>query len=382
MTDKTSPAEQQRAFNLIWSQMPEMQNRMSSSWWFFLLFPKGEEGYGPKQIMFAITARVGDTVGITGVEIPGIDLQRPKDPRNDQFDVVTVGWYCDGEQVYDPLLRQKALATLSSDGYIRTWADLPNGEKHGGEIRVSGDDPMALEAHFKGAEGEGHFTTWGDLTTIDTSPDESLNINTPFGGTHFVAWRLVNFKGEFTTPAGTEQLEGLGYFQRVCLNVPTFPWKWIWALFEDGTLFSSYVPYVGPQLFRKGYKFFSNQRMERSTIPIASAAFIDFHGASERLFFDKASIKPILDNGSHPDFAVHARFKNGDFLKFRAECYGHAQQTLDRSILKGRLDTHWNYNEYMFRMRELSGRIGDKVINKKSMGQGFGSLEYTWGVGL
>ncbi len=119
MTDKTSPAEQQRAFNLIWSQMPEMQNRMSSSWWFFLLFPKGEEGYGPKQIMFAITARVGDTVGITGVEIPGIDLQRPKDPRNDQFDVVTVGWYCDGEQVYDPLLRQKALATLSSDGYIQ-----------------------------------------------------------------------------------------------------------------------------------------------------------------------------------------------------------------------------------------------------------------------
>jgi hypothetical protein len=36
----------------------------------------------------------------------------------------------------------------------------------------------------------------------------------------------------------------------------------------------------------------------------------------------------------------------------------------------------------MFRMRELSGRIADKVINKKTMGNGFGSLEYTWGMGL
>ena len=36
--------ENQRIYNLIWSQMPEMQNRNSSSWWFFLMFRKSEEG--------------------------------------------------------------------------------------------------------------------------------------------------------------------------------------------------------------------------------------------------------------------------------------------------------------------------------------------------
>ena len=52
MIEKTSAGEQKRVFDLIWSQMPHMPNRMSSSWWFFLLFPKGEDGYGPKQFMF------------------------------------------------------------------------------------------------------------------------------------------------------------------------------------------------------------------------------------------------------------------------------------------------------------------------------------------
>ena len=79
MVDKTSTAEQKRAFNLIWSQMPHMQNRMSSSWWFFLLFPKGDEGYGPKQIMYAITARAGDEMNISGGDLRGINLKRPLD---------------------------------------------------------------------------------------------------------------------------------------------------------------------------------------------------------------------------------------------------------------------------------------------------------------
>ncbi len=382
MSDKTAPAEQKRVFDLIWSQMPHMQNRMSSSWWFFLLFPKGEVGYGPKQLMFSLANRVGDSITISGVQLPGIDLKRPIHDGIDQFEALSAGWYCDGQTVHEDLVKQTASATLSSEGYIRAWADQPNGEKYGGEIRASLDSPMTLEADFKGARGEAHFTTWGDLYTLDTSPDESINIATPIGGTHFIAWRLINFKGDFRTPAGIEHLEGVGYFQRVCLNVPTFPWKWIWAVFEDGTLFSSYIPYIGSNLLRRGYKFFSRKWLEERTISVAAGAFIDFHGPEERLDFDTAIITPILGNKLHPDFAVNARFKNGDFLRFRAECYGHAGQSLDRKLLNGRLHSQWTYNEYMFRMREISGRIGDKVINEQTMGRGFGNLEYTWGLGL
>jgi hypothetical protein len=48
----------------------------------------------------------------------------------------------------------------------------------------------------------------------------------------------------------------------------------------------------------------------------------------------------------------------------------------------GSKETHWSYNEYMFRMANLNGRIAGQPINAATMGQGFGNLEYSWGLGL
>ncbi|ESS09853.1 MAG: hypothetical protein A07HN63_00287 [uncultured archaeon A07HN63] len=53
-------ADHQRVFDRIWRQYPDQQNWSSSSWWWFILFPEGEDGYGPQQLMFSIAARAGD----------------------------------------------------------------------------------------------------------------------------------------------------------------------------------------------------------------------------------------------------------------------------------------------------------------------------------
>ena len=74
--------------------------------------------------------------------------------------------------------------------------------------------------------------------------------------------------------------------------------------------------------------------------------------------------------------------KQGDFVNFRAAPYGHANLYIDRPLLGGWLRSHWNYNEFMFRMVGLNGRVQNKPITQDTMGQGFGSLEYTWGLGL
>src|SRR5690554_6745639 len=83
-----------RAFDLIWTQMPERQKRTSSSWWFFLLFPRDEEGYGRRQLMFTIASRVGRQICINDVELPGIDLKRQVEDGLDRFHAMAVGWYC------------------------------------------------------------------------------------------------------------------------------------------------------------------------------------------------------------------------------------------------------------------------------------------------
>lgn len=365
--------------------MPQLQNRSSSTWWFFLLFPKGEEGYGPRQLMFSMATRVGEEINISGLRMPGLDLKRQIVDGVDTFPAAAVGWYCDGQQVHEDVLRETAVAHLSlPHKTVACWAEQADGARRGYEICAAEAPPFAMTAHIAGQKGSAHFTAWGDLNCLDNAPHEAINIDTAFGGTHFIAWRRMHFKGEFDLPVtGRETMEGLGYFQRVCLNVPTFPWKWIWALFPDGSMFSAYVPYVGLNLFRKGYRFYNSNRREQTAFSITPKAFWDWPDGRERIWLKKQTrVTPVLGRELQPQFEVKTGNEAGDFVQFTAVPYGRTGFYIDRPILGGRRESHWNYNEYMFRMENLSGSIQGQPLNKESMGQGFGNLEYTWGLGL
>jgi len=376
--------EHREQFEKIWWQNPERQNSTSTSWWFVILFPEGEEGYGPRQLMFSIASAAGDEFHVNDTWAPGLDLDRPVGDETDEFNAITVGWSGDEQQVYDRLVAQPATAQLSRDGVIDAWAHQPDGSKRGGKIAASTDRELGLDAHFAGEDGEVQFEAWGDLDSKVSSPIEAMDVDTAVGGTNLVAWRRMQFEGEFDLPDtdGTESLDGLCYFQRVCMDVPLFPWKWVWAFFPDGTAFSVLVPYVGPQLFRSGYRFFSSNTLERATIPVRQTGLWDW-GDRERLVeFDSVSVVPILDGGDHPDFTVRAENGRGEYVEFLASSYGHARSYIERPLLNDLTRTHWTYNEYMIRTDNLRGRIDGDVVDSSSMGQGFGTLEYSWGLGI
>ena len=371
----------QSAFDLIWSQMPDLQNDMSSSWWFFLLLPKQEKGYGPKQMMFTLASRVGREVMIKGVWHEGVSTQREIKNGVDRFNTVVLGWIHDGETYHGDIVRHPAQAELSKEGYIRAWAEQDNGQQYGGEIRVNPDRPLALKAQYNGPKGSAKFDVWGSMDGRYTYPELAVDLKTPLGGANMIAWRRASFAGEFTSPSGTEYLEGVTYFQRVSLNVPPFPWYWVWALLEDESLFSAYVPYLGLNLFRRQYRFYS-PRLEQTALPIHSGAFLDIPGRSEVKQFNKCRVTPIPNGGPHPAFTVRAQAPDGDFLSFVIQPYGHTRIPMKRKLLRRAVETHYDYNEYIFRMGELDGRVGSRTINHQTAGSGYGSLEYTWGLGL
>lgn len=383
ITTYRSPVENQRVYDLIWSQMPHMQNRNSSTWWFVILFPKDGEEYGRRQLMFSVATRVGDEVCINDRWLPGLDLKRPIIGGVDRFPAISVGWYCDGETVYDDILKETAQATLSlPNSSLRCWSTEDDAEGYGIDLRKSTDKLLGLDYQVRGANGSANFQAWADLDSLDSSPHESLDIDTPLGGTHFVAWRRMHFAGDFHLPTGHESLSGICYFQRVCLNVPAFPWKWIWTVFPNGAMFSSYLPYVGLNFGRKGYKYFDSNRKEQSFVDIGGKGFWDWPDSSARIWFENARTVPIIGSGPHAKFLVQASNKKGDFLSFLAEPYGQTRSFIERPILGGRLATHWDYNEFMFRMEQLAGRVSGRPITRESMGQAYGTLEYTYGLGI
>ncbi len=375
-----SLADHQRVVDRIWTQYPDRQNRTSSSWWWFILFPDGDEGYGPEQLMFSIAARAGDDIRVNDIPMQGLDLDRSVEAGVDEFSAISVGWYGDDEAVHEGLVNQPATARLV-DGSISAWADGEEGKK-GGEIRESTDRPLGLEAHFAGEKGEATFEAWGDLENRVDSPVQAMDTDTTVGGMDLVAWRRMQFEGEFDLPDGPEQLEGICYFQRVCLNLPLFPWKWIWAFFPDGTAFSAFIPFLGPQVLRRGYRFFDSKRLERSTIPVRQSALWEPSTGDRIVEFESATIEPVFDDGPHPHFEVEVSDGDGNHVSFTATSYGHARNYIDRPILGGVTESHWSYNEYLFRMDDLQGEIDGRQINRETMGQGFGTLEYACGLGL
>mgnify|MGYP000106116998 FL=1 len=376
-------ADHRRVFEKIWWQNPERQNATSSSWWFFLLFPDGEEGYGPRQLMFSIAACVGDQCRVNDLPPKAMDSDRPVADGVDRFNATTVGWAGDDDAVHDHIVRQSAEAVLSrSDQRIEAWAEREDGTRRGSEIASLSDRPLGLKAHVIGDDAEAEFEAWGDLDSKMTAPHHALDIDTPLGGAEVVAWRQMNFEGEFDLPDGPETLSGSCYFQRVCFDMPLLPWKWVWAIFPDGTAFSVLVPFIGPQLFRRGYKFFSSNRLERLTIPLRQSGFWNWGTKDGHVEFDRITVEPLLGTGEQPDFDVRVENGEGDYVRFVARTYGRARNWLDRMRFGGRVRSHWSYNEFMFRVTGLAGSVGGTSIDDESMGTGFGTLEYSTGLGL
>ncbi len=370
-------------FETIWYHVPELQNWSSSSWWFFLLFPKQKEGYGPKQMMFTFASRVGKEIRVSTSPSralnnwqPGIPLPRSVKNGTDEFWTTVVGWINDGHQVHEEIVHQPARAVLKNSGSLKAWAK--NG--FGGEIKINPELTYGIDAHFKGKKGEAKFTVWKVDNEPMTEPHVS-DIRTKFGGTHLVAWRKFNFKGTFASPSGTEELEGIGYFQRVCMNIPMFPWKWIFTYFEDGSIFSLFGPYLGLQMFRRGNKWLP-PFLERVTSSFAIPGYFYDAKTQKITSFPKSRIQAFVDRGKYPIFTVKAWNNEGDNISFIANAYGHAQFLLDRRILKRMWISRLNYNEFMYKVEKLSGKIGGRVISKQTVGQGWGNHEYTWGFSL
>ena len=368
-------------FPQIWDWYPEKTNPFSSLWWFFLLLPKHEDGsYGPKQIMFVLVSCAGEQVRVNGTPYGGLPLQsiagtRPAH-REQPIDSYALGWMYDGQRMYDKLIDETVVVQLAQGQSIRAW----NEQGYGGEILPGSGRPFAVDAHFCGRQGGGQFRAWGDPASVISSPSTSA-IDTPLGGADTLAWRHLQFEGQFTTPAGTESLSGIGYFQRICLNILPFPWKWIWAAFADGSIFSCFVPYVGPHLLRRGDRLFPGW-LENLNVPIKPSGYFCRAGSLETTQFKDVRVGVRPQNGSHAHFTVYCRAENDDFLSYRLLPYAHNQVILERPQLQRRWWSLYNYNEYAFRTADLTGRIGGKPLDVKAMSPGYGNLEYTWGFGL
>ena len=371
MSSNTSP------FDAIWERHPERQRRGSSTWWFFLLAPKQGSGYGPKQGMFSFISLNGDRFKLNGRSHPGLSQSGEGDQAEAAFNTTAVGWIFDGEQLHDEIIHNTCMGTLSK-GALAAWTRV-KGRHRGAELRARPEQPFAVDVAFRGARGEAQFTAWADPEQAITAPILHDHSGL-FVDYNVVAWRHLYFAGEFKTPAGSEWWEGVGYFQRVCLNVPLFPWKWLWAAFADGSVISCSLPYLGVHLLRRSGGV-SAGILENATLPMMQGGYF-WDGRSGKLYDFERVRMTYRTHDRQPRFLVECRSRGGDFIRFASNPYSHVRLLLERPHLKGLWHSYFNYNEFLVRIDEVAGRVDGRELDSSTLGPGFGNNEYTWGFGL
>lgn len=358
--------------------MPERQNRHATAWWYYLLFPKQKGGYGPKQMMLGVASMAGKIRVNQQFDFEGFDHRTQPTGPEERFSAMTLGWAHDGETLHHGIYNTLGQGRLSADGFVESWSE--DATPLGGRIEADPERPFGLKSTFRGPGGTVAMRSWGDPGASIRTVEETIRAETPLGNYHALAHEYCNWEGTFTHPGGTEQLEGIGTFHRVCINHPWGPWKWLYVAFADGSIFSCYVPYAGPHLFRKSAKLYPKW-LEKAVVPLMQMGLFVPADTHETLRFDRVRMTPVLDGGPHPRlFQIECQAANGDHLAFEAMPYDQTLFTMERPPEPLRWKPRYYYNEYCVRTRNLRGRLRGQPLDLAALGTGYGNAEYTWGL--
>ncbi len=382
MTSQEEVPLSSSAYDMIWTQLQELQNKFSSTWWFFLLFPEQELGYGPKQMMFTFASKTGELIRVSTSEEKannnwqsGMGYKRDIKEGVDEFWTTVVGWIYDGEKMHHEIVHQPSLASLNIKGNL-TAVDPKTG--YGGKLRKDLSRPNGIQVEFVGQDGSAKFMVYSVSDNYVDHPEVS-DIRTKFGGTHLVAWRRFRFEGDFEYNNEIHSHHGLGYFQRVCMNIPMFPWKWVFIYFKDKSILSFFGGYIAPHIFRRKSRF-ARDRLENFYHPMQLSGYLHLENEKKLIKFDKVKITDKISKKRElTHLIIKAENLNGDVIKVKCKIHSHAQFLLDKKFFSEKLYSRHNYNEFILEVINLTGTVGDKELSIEKLGEGWGNHEYTWG---
>lgn len=363
----------------IFETYPQMQNSTSSMWFFFLLFPKQGDAYGPKQMMYTFASKMGKAYGVNGKWQKGMQKTQYLDGIR-EFMTTAVGWFFDGHKVHEDIVHQPVKASVSKEGWVKAWETTASGEKHGGEIIVVSKDPPELQVHFHGENGEASFKVWAESDWEMATPNNH-DIYNRWYNSLLVSWRRFSFSGKFTYNGVKEDHDGYGYFQRVCLNIPMLPWFWPILVFEDGSVFSSFQPYLGLNNFRKHNRVL-NPILKRIRLDVATTAYYADAKEQEIIQFTESHVEAIEEDGMVLIQIMSSNPETGDYMRIQAKSLAETGFDLEKYYALDFLHSLHNYNEHIVQVVGLDGSINGKKLDLNSVGKIFGNVEYCWGMSI
>ena len=358
-------------FQKIWDSYSHRQNRFSSYWWFFLLFPEGENCYGAEQLMVVLAGNTKKKFKFNGEYAEPMNTSVEED--KEQFNAAISGWYSNEEEVVE-LINDNSRAELSPHGLLDTSKHSENDDG----LRIkSRSENEGFDVKLRNDETHLEFQSYPKIEE-DEWPKEALDTQKLGLGANLINWSNKKFEGNLRIDGEPREIEGIGYFQRVSLDVPGMPWKWIHTVFPNGDIFIGFIPFIGPHILRKKYKFFQSEALENISYPVKATGTWIKGETGETVKFDKTRIRVQPKNDGHPKFKVKATKKGEGKMEFTVNTRNHIENNVKSPILKGLTHSRYTYNEYTFSVENFNTTIKD--IEVENPENGHGNIEYSYGL--
>ena len=313
-----------RELSELWNT-PFVQKRKTFGfwWWFFFLVFKNPPEKFPRQFMTLwATKDVRQTIVNDRLHQHTIGITRTQ--AKDTFKGVLSSWYFDGQQMHQDLILENALCTnqrTPSPGIFVNGKSRLSLVPQGSKIALNVDSDVIqvnmqwepnLAIPYLGPTGQRKSFLKGLLQ------QDIFRIN------------QFKFSGDLAFEGRQEQVDGIGYLQRIVVNTPVPPWWWGVLFFENGSMTKYFLPHIGPSIFRRSIRDHPSP-LEIAFKPISRS--MEFYDAEKNQIyrFQKARIRKYFKPDGLPIFHVKYLRQDGS-LEYYLNCYSRTYFKLKNKV--------------------------------------------------
>lgn len=301
-----------------------------------------------------------------------IGITRTK--SKDTFKGVVSSWYFDGQQMHQDLILENAYCT--------------NQRTPQPGIFVNGQSQLSLTPNKSNL----NLHIKSDAIKVDLAWQPNFAV--PYLGTtgqrkQYLKGLLqqdifrINqfaFSGNLEFKGVQEQVDGVGYLQRIVVNTPVPPWWWGVLFFENGSMMKYFLPHISPAVFRRTIRD-RPYPLEVAYKTISKS--MEFYDAdkNEVYHFQKAKIRKHFKPNGLPVFHVHYFREDGD-LEYYLNCYSRTYFKMKNKVFETPLQTTLYYNEFPCEVQKFRLSLPGRHLKQEDLGKGFGNCEHSWGIML
>lgn len=385
-------------FSSLWrlDVMPPIRRLSWWWWWALILVPDPENPSRSKQLMVLWSTKETPAIRVSGHWWkPGNRMHIDEDGGHVLPGMVCAWWY-DGEDMHEPLvMRECRMASIPDTHPL--WPGEGEGKGSGAVVPLISED-MSIgmspgnesfwinltsdpEARSKGAPK----TFEAELTPWWGPPSElTYRNNVYFLGMGYDILRLQATKCKLVVDG--EEMEGTGYFQKVTVQAPSFPWFWGMLHFDDGSYLDWFMPHVSPMWTVTDEKPWRLRDVFR-TPNIGTGVFHDRKGGKTHSF-DNCEVKlsmptgkdALLDDDGNPLPRFNVKVWNDQSsVTIQVRAASRAKWVFDQPT-RASWVSHLTYNEYPLEVESIRVEDGSEVRTLDDYQWIHGNAEHAWGV--